>query len=268
MCQNLLSVDQWGNIAWVNMANAFQGAKNLTILATDVPNLQNVKSLAGMFKDAVGLTGNFSGWDTSTITNMNALFAGASNFNQPLSSWDTSAVVDMAGMFSGASNFNQPLAMWNVANVTTMSGMFQNASSFNQALSGWDVSKVTTVVDMFNGASSFNQDISMWNLAGLLASSSANMLLNTALSVYNYNELLDKWSQQTTMTTKQTITVSPTKYGGCEENAQAGIEGKMRLLNKSWTITDGGVLLCEEFAPFITTWTLPSANYVLTLPTN
>jgi hypothetical protein len=59
------------------------------------------------------------------------------------------------------------------------------------------------------------------------------------------------------------------QYGGCGvSNAQAGIEGHQRLTSiKSWTITDGGLAICqEEFRPFITMWALPS-TLELSIPT-
>lgn len=35
----ILSVEQWGNIAWTSMASAFSGCSNIVINATDTPNL-------------------------------------------------------------------------------------------------------------------------------------------------------------------------------------------------------------------------------------
>lgn len=42
----LLEIKQWGDIRWTSMENAFQGCTNLTISATDAPDLQGVTSLA------------------------------------------------------------------------------------------------------------------------------------------------------------------------------------------------------------------------------
>ena len=51
--------------------------------------------------------GDISGWDTSAVTDMGAMFNLAYAFNQDISQWDTSKVTDMLGMFNGASAFNQ-----------------------------------------------------------------------------------------------------------------------------------------------------------------
>jgi surface protein len=77
----LLSINQWGDILWTNMEQAFYGAANLQILATDTPNLSRVKSMSQMFLGATNLTGNFSGWDASSVTNMSQMFQAATNFN-------------------------------------------------------------------------------------------------------------------------------------------------------------------------------------------
>jgi surface protein len=226
VCQPLRSVEQWGDIVRGSMANAFQDTTGLVINAMDTPNLSKVTLMTSMFQAAVNLTGNFSGWDTSTITNMSSLFNGAVGFNQPLDSWDTSSVTTMQQMFNGATSFNQPLPSWNTSNVTDMQGMFNGATSFDQDLSAWDVSKV-------------------------IAANFTNMLQNTALSVYHYNALLDSWSKQNVIKNATTVTRAPLKYGGCEVNAQAGIEGHMRLVQstteggKGWTLTDGGLKMCD-----------------------
>lgn len=191
----ILSVDNWGTIQWTSMENAFYGAENLTSAATDSPDLTNVTSLEGMFRNATSFNGNIGGWNTSTITTMESMFNGASSFNQDISSWNTGAVLSMSQMFRLATAFNQPIGSWNVSGVNTMFqmffqatsfnadisswntmgltgssalvGTFSNASAFNQNIGSWNIAMVTNLNSTFNGASSFNQDISGWNTAGV-----------------------------------------------------------------------------------------------------
>ncbi len=52
-----------------------------------------------LFKNKPNFNGNISGWDTSKVTDMIAMFYRATNFNQDLSSWNVSKVPDVSFMF-------------------------------------------------------------------------------------------------------------------------------------------------------------------------
>ncbi len=165
----IIAVNQWGNQEWSSMQSAFAGCSNLDVLATDVPNLENVNSMSYMFSDCSSLVGNDSinQWDVSTITNMELMFSGASSFNQPIGDWNVENVINMRSMFSGASIFNQPIGAWNVGKVTDMSGMFAHTTSFNQNLENWNVENVELTTFMFTDAKQFNQPLNSWNIKSL-----------------------------------------------------------------------------------------------------
>ena len=216
----LMTVEQWGSNKWQSMAAAFIGASNLTINATDTPDLSETTSMAAMFADASSLNSDISDWDVSSITNMSDAFLNASSFNQPLNAWQVNNVTDMHRMFLDAAAFNQPLDSWNVSNVTTMSSMFSGASIFNQPVGGWAVGSVTDTSDMFRGARAFNQSLDNWSVISvedasyMFAGASAfnqplngwetdniadmNAMFAAALS---FNQPLDSWnvSNVTTM---------------------------------------------------------------------
>ena len=80
-------------------------------------------------------------------------------FNEDIGAWDTSGVTGMSWMFAGASAFNQDIGDWEVHSVTSMDGMFHEASSFNQDIGGWAVDSVTSMWAMFWYASAFDQDL-------------------------------------------------------------------------------------------------------------
>ncbi len=158
-------VTQWGNIAWTSMAGAFYGANNLTVTATDVPDLSGVTDLGGMFWDATSFNQDIGGWNTEKVTNMYDMFDGATAFNGDIGRWNTAKVTNMYDMFSGATAFNQDISGWNVEAVTTMGNMFSGATSFNGNLSGWNTASVTNMYGMFFGATAFNRNIGGWNTA-------------------------------------------------------------------------------------------------------
>lgn len=163
----LLEVKQWGQIPWSSFESAFRGATSMKLTATDTPNLLGVKNMSSAFEGATSFTGHESmnNWNTVNVTNMKAVFYGASLFNQDISNWKTENVENMSDMFFGATRFNngdasgqsnKPLNNWITSKVTNMKGMFRGAASFNQNIGNWNLGKVTTVEGMFSGATRFN----------------------------------------------------------------------------------------------------------------
>ncbi len=162
--ERLKSIDQWGDIQWSTMAEAFLGAKNMEYKATDAPDLSRVTSMNRMFTNADAFNGDISGWDVSGVTDMGRMFYNADAFNGDISGWDVSGVTDTSAMFANAA-FNGDISGWDVSGVTDTSAMFANAA-FNGDISGWDVSSVTRMSGMFD-ASAFNGDISGWDVSSV-----------------------------------------------------------------------------------------------------
>ena len=92
--------------------------------------------------------GHISDWITSGVEDMSLLFSrydssfndgGAycstyDTFDEDLSRWDTSRVTTMDWMFAGAENFNWDISPWDMSSVTTVNGMFVGASSFDKTV--------------------------------------------------------------------------------------------------------------------------------------
>ena len=165
------SIEQWGTAVWdADMSLAFRGAINLTMTATDTPDMSAVTDMQWMFSGARAFNGDIGRWNTSAVTNMGAMFFNATSFNQDISGWNTAQVTNMGAMFFGhnaVTPFNQNIGNWNTASVTNMGRMFSGATAFNQDIGNWNTEQVTRMSSMFNGASSFNQDISRWNTASV-----------------------------------------------------------------------------------------------------
>ncbi len=262
----LISLDQWGAVEWQNMTNSFAWARNMEYKATDAPDLSGVTSTAGMFFAAEKVNGDFSSWNTSTITDMSFMFDGATNFNGDITTWDVSKVTNMREMFQNADSLNQDLSQWNVSSVTNMQGLFQNAPSFNGDVSTWNTGSVTNMFGVFAGASSFNQDISGWNVSSVtdfggmfldaeafdqnlgdwsvekatrFDNNSFGFLAGSNLSQNNYDSLLIGWSELTFVNSNLTLNVGGVNY------TVFGSQPKQDLLDKGFTISDGGFSLGE-----------------------
>ena len=114
------TIENWGEGKWESFSGAFDGATNLTIPATDEPDLSLTTSMEYAFHSCTSLVGTtFNDWNVSTITNMSSMFKNAEDFNGNISSWNTAAVTNMYGTFKGATAFNQNIntngVSWNTS---------------------------------------------------------------------------------------------------------------------------------------------------------
>ncbi|MCO5260026.1 MAG: BspA family leucine-rich repeat surface protein [Crocinitomicaceae bacterium] len=203
--QGIIRVEQWGDIEWSTLKDMFRNAENLTITATDTPNISHVTDFSNAFNSVPYVNIPMSTWNVSQVTNMRGLFSNATFFNQDLSSWDVSNVTDMSNMFSNCQFFDQDLSNWDVSNVEDMSYMFYGASSMNNlipingttvkegnnekanGIGGWDVSKVQNMQGMFAGATNFNQSIGGWDV------SKVNNMQEMFLGATNFNQDIGGW---------------------------------------------------------------------------
>ena len=138
----LLRIEQWGDIEWTNMNEAYKNCTNLVYLGADTPNLSKVKNMRQMFKYA-GVNDDINDWDVSNITNMSEMFCNATSFNQPLNNWDVSNVTEMHKIFYAARSFNQPLNDWDLSSISGGSGpiSFDNSvisvENWDKTIIGW-----------------------------------------------------------------------------------------------------------------------------------
>ena len=276
--EKILSVDQWGDIAWTTMSQAFYGCTNLIVPAVDAPDFSGVTSLFYMFRGATSLNQSIDHWNVSTISNFGHMFRDATTYNQSLSSWNLSNVNSTDNMFDGAFAFNQDISSWNLASASSTSSMFFNATSFNQDISSWDVSLVGDFDSMFGGATSFNQNIGIWDVSSgwmfwsMFENATAfdqnlgswdvsnadyldDMLNNTALSVANYDATLIGWEALPTLISSINLGAAGLFY--CTgEAARTNLES-----THGWTITDAG-LSCPPANTAYVYWTDSTANQI------
>ena len=172
-------VTQWGNVAWTSMAYAFSGANNLTVTATDAPDLSGVTDVTSMFEDATSFNGDIGGWNVEAVTNLSQMFQGATSFNGDIGGWNVGAVTNMRYMFSGATSFNQDLGGWNVEAVQQsrylgMNDMFAGVTlsptNYDALLVGWNRQNLQSGGYFHGGTSKYSSNAAHTARANMITS--------------------------------------------------------------------------------------------------
>jgi surface protein len=233
--KKLLFIDQWGAIQWKNLAHAFNGCEFMSLRATDVPNLSQVKNMKYLFANINGtFNPSISNWDVSQVTNMEGVFNNAVTFNEPIDTWQVDSVKIMENMFYGATTFNQPIGGWNVSNVTNMLNMFQFATAFNQPIGNWDVVNVDKMYFMFKGATAFNQNLGDWDISSV--SRAREMFDSSGMSTANYDSTLMGWQAKPH---PANLTVGAANLSYCASDSVRNL----LISNSGWTFV-GDTLNC------------------------
>ena len=127
-----------------------------------------------MFNSCTNFNGNIADWDTSSVTNMAAMFFFCTNFNQDIGSWDTSSVTNMGQMLR-LSGFDQDISGWDITNVTNLSiFLLQSALStvnYDALLVGWEAQGPQSNVNAHFGNSQYT--------SGSTAETARTSLINT-----------------------------------------------------------------------------------------
>ena len=237
----LLVVEQFGDVEWSSMFQAFYGCKNMTFGSSiDKPDLSRVTDMSQMFRACSKFNEPIGNWDVSSVTKMVATFFNCPIFNQNLNDWDVSHVTTMSQIFRWCVKFNQPLDKWKVSNVTDMVAMFMSCREFAQTLSPWDVSNVTDMNLMFAGCDAYDEDLSGWALNKCRV-----LQLPTGMSTTNYDKFLTHFASDEATLTNFTLTALNLKYSDAVKTART------KLINeKRWSIvhdTPEGGNNCNSF---------------------
>lgn len=168
--QKLINVAAWGDIPWTSLTEAFYNASNMTMTASDQPDLSRVTDLSDMFN-------------------------GASVFNTSINHWSVDKVEIFTGMFKSAALYDQAMEEWNVGEGVDFEDMFSEAVSFNKPLDSWNVSHGRNFRSMFSGATAFDQNLGYWKLKSAI--NLKHMLDGCGLSKLNYDKTLIGWMDGT-----------------------------------------------------------------------
>ena len=153
-------------------------------------NTSSVTNMTAMFEDALlPQTFNLNNWDTSAVAHMGFMFRWVSSDDGQvrfdIGDWDTSSLVSTREMFHGAEMSAPGIGNWDMSNVEDTNFMFAR-STFNGDISQWDVSNLVVADGMFSNTW-FNSDISGWQLPNLR---SARAMFASA---YAFNHDLSAW---------------------------------------------------------------------------
>ena len=180
-------VQQWDHMEFKDFTFAFYDCDNMTITATDVPDISACTSFEQSFDTCTALTGGFEGWDVSNIVEYRWAFYDCDNLlNADFSSWDVSNCTSFFSMFENSTFNNDSIAGWDVSSATDMDGMFWGCDLGNLDLSAWDVSSVTTFNDMFH-LSDGSTDLSGWDV-------SSGQIFTDMFSSSTFNGSLASWT--------------------------------------------------------------------------
>ncbi|MDT2758869.1 BspA family leucine-rich repeat surface protein [Enterococcus xiangfangensis] len=138
-------------IANTDSTALFGGLDTESISGLENIDVSNVTDMGYMFSQMTNLSKlDLSSWDTSSVTNMTAMFAQNNFSNVDLGTWETENVTDMSYMFAMTPNLTSlATPNWNTEKVTTMIGMFTSASALTELdFTGWNTSNVTDMTMM------------------------------------------------------------------------------------------------------------------------
>lgn len=153
----ILEIQEWGPFRFGNSGSNFHGASNLTITATDVPNFGDTVNLEYAFAGCTSLQSvpGLDSWNLTGVRTMEGMFSEAVLFNQDIGGWNVSSVTNMDSMFAQAGSFDQDIGSWNISAVTSMHNMFQDVAlasgNYDALLLGWAARPVLQSGVSFSG---------------------------------------------------------------------------------------------------------------------
>ena len=159
----LLAVERLGSVGWKSFRGAFKGCSNLVQFSGGDTSL--VTDMEAMFHAADKVVPNTASWDTSKVTSLKHMFNSARAANPDVSSWDVSAVTDLSFMFYAAVNAKPEVSRWDISQVTDLFSMFRGAQSADPDVSNWNTSQVVNMAYMFDGAISANPEVGNWDVS-------------------------------------------------------------------------------------------------------
>jgi len=212
----LLNISEWGILQFAaDNAQFFYGCKNLTITATDIPDLSGITNMESALRDCdeivdipnlsqwdfVGKTnlgfmlannlkfnGSFDGIDISTVQTLQSFVADNPEFNQSFNSLNFASAINVSNFARNCPKFNQPVDNLDFPNALSLLNFFQNDIVFNQPVP-WNMANKTTIQGILDGCFAFNQpSVSAWITSNIFIFNQAfrNTALKQDLSAWSF----------------------------------------------------------------------------------
>ncbi len=163
----IIRVDNFGDLGWVNLAEAFNGCSNLKFFSGKGGNTSRVVDMTGLFQGAISaFIQDINQWDTSSVTSLERAFRFITA-NPVIKDWNTSSVTNMFQAFRSSSYINPDVANWDVSNVTNMAEMFIFAINANPVVDNWDTSSVTNISFMFRESNALDLNVRNWDVSNV-----------------------------------------------------------------------------------------------------
>lgn len=114
---------------------------------------------------------NFQGWDTSKVTNMNAMFMNCDFLtNLDLSMFNTSNVTNMASMFKGCERLETvDVSSFDTSSAVKMGRMFMNCGLISIDVSHFKIPNEADIKEMFKG-NGYLQELKLFSMKGFYGS--------------------------------------------------------------------------------------------------
>jgi surface protein len=213
-----------------------------------------------MFSDCYVANPDVSGFDTSQVTNMYAMFYNCQVANPDVSNFNTSQVTDMGYMFLNCYEANPDVSNFDTSQVTNMYAMFYNCQVANPDVSNFNTSQVTNMRSMFYNCQVANPDVSNFNTSQVtdmrsmfyncyvanpdVSNFNTSQVTNMGYmfsgadswTEENYNKAISAWHKYNVQSGVSFDSYGRHHYSGEPSYAIA------KLTDLGWTITDAGRL--------------------------
>ena len=150
-----------------SMFSSCQKLKNLNVSNWDTSNVEDMLSMFGGCKSLETL--NINHFNTKKVKNMHSMFCYLNVKKLDISGFDTSNVLDMSAMFAG-DEYLETIEIgpgFNTSRVQYMDSMFRSCKKLEFDFSKIDTSNALNIAEIFDSCDFVELDLSSWNLKSL-----------------------------------------------------------------------------------------------------